>query len=232
MDNSLRNRSVDKQRMRTFDFVDVNPGLSGLHFAAEAEGGECVGVLAIKPLEIAAFEAFHGRGSAAGPEEPCDLVLTCLPFSLFARGKGCDPAVSDLVKVARQVKGAVASLFCVPWKKAFALGVSVDDFVSAVEAHYAADRWHVSSAVTDGHDALYICAVDRKKWNGRDTLPSIWPKTLVPANGNPQEMMAAFGYPANFALQSGATAHKIEAGIVVVHNARAAVAGVVGAIGE
>lgn len=220
-----------------FDFVDINPGMSGMAFAAEAEGGTCVGVLSIPETEKAAYEAFHGRGSAEGPSHGSRLILASLPFSMFAEGKAGDPAVSHPIRAAAKAAHVKApapkiAIFRVPWRLAARIGVDPAEYVAAVSEGFSDERWAVTSWVSpDGAD-LFVTALARKYWNGNEPL-SIEKAASGPVLaeiGRPQEMLLALGYPSNFALHNASVSPKLIEGIVVVHNARAAVSGALKAV--
>lgn len=216
----------------TFDFVDINPGMSGMAFAAEAEGGVCVGVLRVKPTALASYEAFFGRGSAEPPTVHGELVLVGLPFSMFAHSDSGDPAVTELISLAhRASKGVSAVLFRVSWSSARRLGVDPDEYRSTIEGVFDAKKWDVTSAVSDDENDLFIAAVERGKWNGKEALPATYPGGReVPRHSNPQEILVGHGYPENFALHNAAVDRKLVEGIVIVDNARAAIAGTIGSV--
>ncbi len=221
-----------KQTLASFDFVDINPGLSGLAFAAEAEGGVCVGVLRLKPAEKAAYEAFFGRMASSPPEVGSDLVLVQLPFSMFVRSERCDPAVSDLIVEAHRIsRTAKAVLFRAPWNAAQRMGVEAEEYRTAVQAEFPAARWDVSSAVSDDLNDMFICAVSRKNRNGFEPLPTAFRPVPSPVKReNPQDTLVSMGYPAQFALRYADVENRVVDGITNVENARAAISSVLAAI--
>jgi hypothetical protein len=217
---------------RTFDFVDINPGMSGLAFAAEAEGGVCVGVHRVKSNALAAYEAFFGRGSAEPPSVHGELVLVSLPFSMFVNRDRVDPAVFDLISLAyRCSQGVSAVLFRVPWSSARRLEIDPDEYRSAIEEVFNASKWVITTAVSDDKNDLFIATIAKSKWNGNDALPATYPGGgKIARQSNPQEILIKQGYPVNFALHNAEVDRKLLDGIVIVDNARAAIAGMIGSV--
>jgi hypothetical protein len=216
----------------SFDFVDINPGMSGLAFAAEAVGGVCIGVHCVKVGSIEAYEDFFGRGSARPPETHGKLVLVNLPFSMFTSAASGDPAVSELISLAvKSSKGVPAVLFRVSWLAAERLGVDPEEYRATIEQAFGSDNWEVASVVSDDGNDLFVAVIARKRWNGDVPLPSSFPASLKPPKrSNPQEILLGFGYPENFALRNADVDRKLLEGIVSVNNARAAVAGTIGSV--
>lgn len=213
---------------KTFDFVDVNPGFSGMAFAAEAEGGVCIGVARIKPRAVPAYEDFFGRGAAARPTNPGQVILVSLPFSMFVREESGDPAVSDLIKeaagIAKLTKVAPSIvLFRVSWSAAGRLGVTAAEYVAAVQARFDETGWVLWSVISEDGKDMFVCAVARKRWNGDAPLPASIPRCVHAGRSlNPQEILIANGYPETFALHNADIDPKLLDGIVAVGNARAA----------
>lgn len=217
---------------KSFDFVDVNPGVPGMTFAAEAEGGVCVGVVGLRPSEATAHEEYFGRGSAQPPLTDADIILVGLPFSMFARAENCDPAVSAVIESSfRLAKEKTPVLFRVTWSAARRMGVEAEEYRSAVEARFGSKKWEVTSSVSnDGRD-MFVCAVPRARWGGVDPLPSDFPVSVKPrARSNPQEILVTLGYPAKFALLNARLDRMVVEGAVVISNARAAIVGALGSV--
>jgi len=224
----------------SFDFVEVNPRLSGLAFAAEEAGGVRVGVTGLPPAERAAYEAYFGRGAAEPAADGCDIVLAELPFSMFVAQGSVDPAVSDTVRDAllvamsggtRGQPRAAAMLLRAPWADARRLGVEAEGYRAAVEAAVGTKSWTVSSAVTDDGNDLFVAAVSLRFWNGREPLPAVYPRrAFVPLDRNPQEIVRHMGYPAKFALRYAGASPTLVYGITDVGNARMAVDGLLAAV--
>jgi hypothetical protein len=225
------------------EYVDVNPGMSGFAFAMEDERvrGVCVGVLGIKPVHFPLYEGYHGRHSARPPEAFPDIVVCSLPFSPFVRASGSDPAVGDLVALAarasvgsRKVKGAKAVLFRAPWVKAETLGAAPGEYVDAVKAAFPAEGWTFDHAVSvhDGSKPadVFVAAV-RGDVGKVFSLP-------IPADvarrhrHNPQEKLAALGYPLQFALHNAGVAVTLVEDIVSIKAAGQAILQVLEAVGR
>lgn len=216
---------------KVFNFVDVNPEMSGLAFAAEAEGGICIGVFGVKPKARESYESYFGRGSLEPPLTPCDMVLVGLPFSMFVRPENGDPAVTELIKTAfTAAKGASAILFRTPWSSAARLGVDQEEYRSTVEGILGTKKWAVAaSASRDGHD-LFICGVARKKWNEWSHPLPAFPYAQKATKSTPREILLEYGYPESFALQNADVDPKLVEGIVDVRNARLAISEILKAI--
>ena len=217
---------------KTFDFVDVNPGMSGMAFAAEAEGGVCVGVARIRPSQVSAYEDFFGRGSSAAPVTGCEVVLADLPFSMFVRAHKGDPAVTELVvEAARLARTASAAVFRVSWSAAGRMGVETDEYRSAVEHVFEGSKWEVRTAVSADRNDMFVFALSRVRWNGREPLPTASASAVSHLKrSNPQEILLSLGYPENFALRNAGSDSKLLEGIVDVGNARAAIVGALGSV--
>jgi hypothetical protein len=212
---------------KTFEFADVNPGLSGMTFAAEAEGGECVGVCGVRPGAVAGYESFFGRNSVACPGNPVDVVLVSLPFSIFAGGDNVDPAVAEPIRqasaLAKLPKKTAVILFRVPWAHADRLGVAADEYLSAIGGSFSAAVWSHHHIVSDDGRDLFVCVIAKSRWNGLSPLPAtIGPAPVLPNNANPQEILSAYGYPDAFALHNAGIDPKLIDGVVCVGNARSA----------
>lgn len=224
---------------KSFDFVDINPGLSGMAFAAEAEGGVCVGVIGVKPRDFTMYEEFFGRGAAAAPITTADIVLVSLPFSMFVRTQNCDPAVSDLIDEAHSIseeariiaKKSTPVLFRVSWAAARRMHIEAEEYRSAVAVRFDSRKWEVTSAVSDDGNDMFVCAIPRPRWTGQDPLPSTFPVAARARSGlNPQESLVSMGYPEKFALRHADVASNLVEGAVVISNARAAIVGALGSV--
>ncbi|MBY3151055.1 hypothetical protein HFO56_01350 [Rhizobium laguerreae] len=216
----------------TFDFVDINPGVPGMAFAAKAEGGGCREVIGIKPETREHYEALFAPSRDVQQANRCDLVVVGLPFSMFAYCDGGDPAVSEPVAIAaKAAKKSSAILFRVPWVQARRLRVDADEYRSAIEGWLGAKAWDVTSAVSDDGNDLFVAAVARKKWNGREALPMSFPsraRSSVPSDA--AAFMLARGYPQDFVSRYAGLSQKLVDGIVDIANARTAVSSVKAAI--
>lgn len=215
----------------SFDFVDVNPALSGMAAAAESLGGTCVGVLGIGMREKVAYEEFHGRGATQPPKGSCALVVAELPFSAFAAAEKADPAVLEHIKTARSVRGVKAVLFRIPWKRAARVHVHPSEFEESVERVFEQKAWHVTTSVSDDRNDLFVAAVARDAWNGGEPLPAVYSTASFTDVLNPQKTLSSKGYPANLALHYADYDHRIVMEAVSVYNAKRALAQVIGSIG-
>ncbi|MCZ7861731.1 hypothetical protein O9X98_10105 [Agrobacterium salinitolerans] len=213
----------------TFEFVDVNPGIPGLSFAARSEGGACIGVVGGKSADRDRHAEFFPSGGEAGAR--CDFVFATLPFSMFAYCDGGDPAVNEPISIAaKTAKKASAILFRVSWAAAQRLGVDPDEYRAAIEGKLGSKSWEVTSAVSDDRNDLFVAAVARKKWNGREALPMSFPAVAEPESRNGDEILIALGYPEDFAAKFAGTDRKAVAGIVNIDNARTAISAVKAAL--
>lgn len=214
-----------------FEFVDVNPGVPGLSFAARAEGGTCLGVVGGKSSDRERHAEFFPSDSQVQPGARCDFVFATLPFSMFAYCDGGDPAVNEPISIAsRTAKKASAILFRVSWAAAQRLGVDPDEYRAAIEGKLGSKSWEVTSAVSDDRNDLFVAAVARKKWNGQEALPMSFPVGAEPESRNSDEILLALGYPEDFAAKYAGTDRKAVAGIVNIDNARTAISAVKAAL--
>ncbi|MCS4089747.1 hypothetical protein [Rhizobium sp. BK176] len=219
----------------TFDFVDIHPGVPGMAFAAKAEGGGCREVIGIKPEAREYYDSFFSPTGESQQAGRCDVAVVGLPFSMFAYCDGGDPAVSEPIAVAAKVaKKSSAILFRVPWNSARRLGVDADEYRSAIEGTLGAKAWEVTSAVSDCGNDLFVAAVARKKWNGREALPMAFPNPGRAAQpSGPTDAASVLlerGYPQEFAGVYVGKSRKLVDGLVDIANARTAVSSVKAAI--
>lgn len=215
----------------TFEFVDVNPGVPGMSFAARVEGGTCLGVVGGKSRDRDRHAEFFPSVGEWQPGTRCDFVFASLPFSMFAYCDGGDPAVNEPISIAaKTAKKASAILFRVSWAAAQRLGVDPDEYRAAIEGKLGAKSWEVTSAVSDDRNDLFISAVARKRWNGQEALPMSFPVGAESASRNADEILLAGGYPEDFAQKYAGADRKAVEGIVNVDNARTAISAVKAAI--
>jgi hypothetical protein len=214
-----------------FDFVDVNPGVPGLAFAARAEGGACLGVFGGKTRDREQHAEFFPADGHWQPGIRADLVTANLPFSMFAYCDSGDPAVNEPISVAANAaKKASAILFRVSWAAAQRLGVDPDEYRSAIEGNLGSKHWEVTSAVSDDRNDLFVAAIARKKWNGKEALPMLFPNEGKSVGNETGEILLALGYPGDFATTHADADRKPFEGIVNVSNARTAISAVIAAI--
>ncbi|MDW9478835.1 hypothetical protein GOB57_09075 [Sinorhizobium meliloti] len=187
----------------TFGFVDINPGVPGMAFAAAAKGGVRLGVHGVTPSARGLYLEYFPQDNDELRAGSGDLVLAGLPFSMFARSDSGDPAVAEPISAAAKAgKKASAILFRVPWSRAKRLGTDPEEYRAAVEGHLGAKSWEVTSAVSDDWNDLFVCAVARRKWNGREPLPiSFGVGVAPPIISNAREILLARGYPEDFAAR-------------------------------
>jgi hypothetical protein len=216
----------------TFDFVDIHPGVPGMAFAAQAEGGGCREVIGIKPDARENYVSFFSPTGEDQQHGRCDIVLVGLPFSMFAYCDGGDPAVSEPIAVAaKAAKKSSAILFRVPWGASRRLGVDADEYRSAIEGTLGAKAWEVTSAVSDCGNDLFVAAVARKKWNGGEALPMAFPNSASSSvSSDAASVLLERGYPQEFASRYAGKSRKLVDGLVDIANARTAVSSVKAAI--
>lgn len=180
-----------------FDFVSVNPSLSGLVVATEELGGACVGVLGIPEEQRGAYEAFHGSGASMPPDGDAKprVAVVELPFSAFPTQ---DPAVSETTGEAARVKSVRAVLFRAPWQRAARIGLDPAEYAAAVSARFPADRWQVSSHVSDDRSDLFLSALRVRNLVGPP--PTVdFPAAVTPTGDCALAVFLAKGYPVNLA---------------------------------
>jgi hypothetical protein len=216
----------------TFDFVDIHPGVPGMAFAAKAEGGGCREAIGVKSDAREDYDTFFSPTGEALQIGRCDVVVVGLPFSMFAYCDGGDPAVADPINIAaKTAKKSSAILFRVPWSAARRLGVDADEYRSAIEGTLGAKAWEVTSAVSDCGNDLFVAAVARKKWNGREALPMSFPNSAPSSEPtDAASVLLARGYPQAFASRYAGKSRKLVDGLVDIANARTAVSSVKAAI--
>lgn len=215
----------------TFEFVDINPRVPGLSIAAEAEGGICLGIVGGKSSDHESHEELYPTNGDVRSGMRCDFVFASLPFSMFAYCEGGDPAVNEPISIAaKMAKKASAVLFRVSWVAAQRLGVDPDEYRAVVESKFGSKSWEVTTAVSDDRNDLFIAAVARKKWNGREPLPMSFPGGVAPASSTGDEILIALGYPQDFAVKYAGTDRQVVAGIVNIDNARTAISAVKSAL--
>ncbi|NTF17472.1 hypothetical protein G6L37_03495 [Agrobacterium rubi] len=199
---------------KTITFIEINPGLGSLGFAAENAGMLRLGPMLLSNDVRSAYQTFHGAGSLELVNDTADIALTDISFSLFLDGKSADPDVVEAINAARDaIRRGGTAVFRVKWDIGLRLGCDPAGYVEAVSKvlpKYIVQAFVDTSTLQDVvvTSDLYIIAsppgkavfepVAKVQDSSLRAIHHVDLDSHVFSDDDPQQILSFLGFPEDF----------------------------------